>query len=120
METPGTNANPRVQPRAMLGHKLIPGQDGLALTDAPKALRGLPKNPGEGRDRNAREGRDDAVVGVGEHEEAPQEGRYDIVAGALIWGAVFAFAAYLGKVCAENRYRKIVDRERTRQHGERE
>ena len=47
------------------------------------------------------------------------KGCYNIPTGALVWGAVFSLAAYLGVVAAKHRDRHVIERHRQRDHRDR-
>jgi hypothetical protein len=82
----------------------------LAMRDRPELFGRPPERERESRDGEASGSGDNSVVVVKPIEQPQNRGRYDIPTGALIWGAILALAAYFGKVWAEYRYRKVVER----------
>ena len=112
----GNVLNKNIRPQLLFG--TLPAHLDLPLSGAPKLLRGQPKDASEEGHSQTREGRHNAVMFVENNKAAQNKGRYDVPVFTLVWGAVLALAAYLGKVWAEHRYERVVERERRRCRGE--
>ncbi len=102
--------SPDTQLGSMGCDKFFSGQSVLLLPGNPKFLGGLPKDEGECRDQKASRSGNKPVMIVQPNAYPQDEGRYSIPIGALIWGAILAFATYLGIVWTDYRHRKIVER----------
>lgn len=90
----------------------------LALGGPPKPVCGNPEYAGEYGHGYASKGRHNPRMSVSKIEDPQTSGRYSVPVGTLIWGAIFALAAYLGKVWAEHRYGKVIERERPHHDGD--
>jgi hypothetical protein len=90
---------------------------GRSLSGIGGLASDYPKNASEGRNDDAGKRRNNAVVLVKKEKLPQDEGRDSVPVDTLIWGAILALSAYLGKVWAEHRYEGVVDHKRRRQRG---